>query len=199
MILAIVLASYKTGGVIFQRYYGSEFASEEKQARFLLKLRNTTAFEWPSLVADHPEQVRGGRKVVEPCRLKVMTYCQLVDSVCVGFFGGILFLNRCSSNSLRKCAFMEGIHVMYKLMGDVVLTLAGDGIHDQLLLLEFSRAFDVVIRRILRVKNMETISLEARLLQSYSKLCMVVEEMIFDGEIDQLDVNMIDSVITMKA
>mmetsp|Transcript_2954 Transcript_2954/g.9041 ORF Transcript_2954/g.9041 Transcript_2954/m.9041 type:complete len:152 (-) Transcript_2954:1940-2395(-) len=151
MIICIVIASFKTGGVLFSRFYGPDYQSEVGQATLLQSLRDATADEWPNLVADNAEQ----------------------------------------------CAYLNNIHIMYKLIGDVVLTLAGNDETDHLILLEFARAFEAVLMSALRIKQNQEISVGHRILQSYSKLAMVVEEMILDGVIDQMDTNMIMSLIQM--
>jgi len=151
MIKGIIIASYKSGGVLFQRYYGRDLSTVSAQARFLQKVRDTTAIEWPALIEEGSEE----------------------------------------------CAYADGMHITYKLMGDVVVTVVGVDEHDQMLLLEFCRAFEAAIKKVLKIKPNTDVSMELRILQSYSKVCMVVEEMIIDGDIDHLDANMIAAVIKM--
>lgn len=89
------------------------------------------------------------------------------------------------------------MHITFTLMGDVVVTVVGTDEHDQMLLLEFCRAFEAAIKKVLKIKPTSDVSMELRMLQSYSKVSMVVEEMIIDGDIDHLDANMIAAVIKM--
>ncbi|OSX76344.1 hypothetical protein BU14_0196s0011 [Porphyra umbilicalis] len=94
------------------------------------------------------------------------------------------------------------VQVLYKLLGDVVLLLAGDEEHDALLLLEVARALDGCLRgacRIPRARDGTTrVSAEGRLLATYHRLCLVVDEVIVDGEVDHLDRKRVLKLIDMK-
>ncbi|GAB0494464.1 hypothetical protein MMPV_005757 [Pyropia vietnamensis] len=94
------------------------------------------------------------------------------------------------------------VEVLYKSLGDVVLMLAGDEEHDGLLLLEVARALDACLRgacRIPRARDGTTrVSAEGRLLATYHRLCLVVDEVIVDGEVDHLDTKTVLKVIDMK-
>lgn len=94
------------------------------------------------------------------------------------------------------------VQVLYKALGDVVLLLAGDEEHDALLLLEVARALDSCLRgacRIPRARDGTTrVSAEGRLLATYHRLCLVVDEVIVDGEVDHLDKKTVLKVIDMR-
>ena len=156
MLLSIVIVSYEAGGVIFNRFYGHEFADPEVQARWLKKLRDATAPDWQLLKEDGPEQV----------------------------------------------ATIKDVQILYKLIGDVVVMFAGNEEHDALLMLELARCFEECIRTACGIReNAEgetRVSAERRLLQKYWMLCLIVDEMIDDGQIDHLDAKTIIRLIRMR-
>jgi Clathrin adaptor complex small chain len=102
----------------------------------------------------------------------------------------------------EQVAAVGEVQVVYKLIGDVVSMFAGTDEHDALLLLEFARAFDAAVRQVCKIplnKEGETrVSAERRMLQQYAELCLVVDEMVDDGDIDHLDPNVIFKLIRMK-
>jgi Clathrin adaptor complex small chain len=102
----------------------------------------------------------------------------------------------------EQVAAIGEVQVVYKLLGDVVAMFAGTEEHDALLLLEFARAFDDAVREICKIpqnKEGETrVSAERRLLQRYADLCLVVDEMVDDGDIDHLDPKVISKVVRMN-
>lgn len=102
----------------------------------------------------------------------------------------------------EQVATMGEVQIMYKLIGDVVLLLAGVEEHDALLLLELARAMDASIRGACKVpenKQGETrVSAERRILQNYANLCLVVDEMVDDGDVDHLDPKVILKLVKMK-
>ncbi|CAN8064008.1 unnamed protein product [Agarophyton chilense] len=156
MIVCVVVVSYVTGGVIFSRFYGHELRSEQKQAKWLKKLRDATAPDWVLLKEDHPEQV----------------------------------------------ATVGEVQIVYKLMGDSVLMIAGVEEHDALLLLEVARSMDESIRGACKIpvnkQKQTTVSAERRILQHYSNLCLIVDEQIDDGDVDHIDPEVILKLIRMK-
>lgn len=102
----------------------------------------------------------------------------------------------------EQVATIGEVQVTYKLLGDVVLLLAGIEEHDALLLLEVARAMDKAIRgacRLAENKQGQTrVSAERRLIQNYANLCLVVDEMVDDGDVDHLDPKVILKLIKMK-
>eukprot|EP00172_Hildenbrandia_rubra_P001476 Plantae.Rhodophyta-Hildenbrandia_rubra.ctg20301.p2 GENE.Plantae.Rhodophyta-Hildenbrandia_rubra.ctg20301~~Plantae.Rhodophyta-Hildenbrandia_rubra.ctg20301.p2 ORF type:complete len:160 (+),score=32.85 Plantae.Rhodophyta-Hildenbrandia_rubra.ctg20301:817-1296(+) len=156
MILSLVLVSYEAGGVIFSRFYGKDFRTEQAQAAWLKKLRDATAPDWRLLKEDGPEQV----------------------------------------------ATIGAVQIMYKLIGDIVAIFAGNQEHDALLMLELARSFEKCIRRACGIrenKEGETrVSAERKLLQKYWMLCLIVDELIDDGQIDHLDPKAVVKLINMR-
>jgi hypothetical protein len=103
----------------------------------------------------------------------------------------------------EQVATIGEVTIVYKLIGDVVALFAGTDEHDALLLLDFARAFDETVRKICKIPvhkaSGETrVSAETKLLQRYADLCLVVDEMIDDGDIDHLDSKVILKIIRMK-
>lgn len=102
----------------------------------------------------------------------------------------------------EQVATIGEVQVLYKLIGDVVLLLAGVEEHDALLLLELARSMTASIRGACRVpehKQGETrVSAERRILQNYANLCLLVDEMIDDGDVDHLDPKVILKLIKMR-
>lgn len=102
----------------------------------------------------------------------------------------------------EQVATVGEVQVTYKLIGDVVLLLAGIDEHDALLLLELVRAMDKTIRAACKFpenKQGETrASAERRILQHYPSLCLVVDEMVDDGDVDHLDPKVILRLIKMR-
>ncbi|CDF34832.1 unnamed protein product [Chondrus crispus] len=102
----------------------------------------------------------------------------------------------------EQVATIGEVQVMYKLLGDVVLLLAGVEEHDALLMLELARAMTAAIRAACHVpenKQGETrASAERRILQNYASLCLIVDEMVDDGDIDHLDPKVILKLIKMR-
>mmetsp|Transcript_9446 Transcript_9446/g.40889 ORF Transcript_9446/g.40889 Transcript_9446/m.40889 type:complete len:88 (+) Transcript_9446:235-498(+) len=86
MIKGIIIAAYKSGGVLFQRYYGRDLSTVSAQARFLQKVRDTTAIEWPALVQESSEQVWFAASKVSQesfCRLNTVSSSFSSLAVCV--------------------------------------------------------------------------------------------------------------------
>lgn len=168
MILSFVIISYETGGVLFARHYGAALATDAAQAAWLRRLHAATAADWGLLRTDGEEQV-----------------AVVGGSTDDGTAGGT-----------------AAAQVLLAALGDVVLLLAGDAPHDGLLLLEVARALDGALRgacRIPRARDGTTrVSAEGRLLAAYHRLCLVVDEVIVDGEVDHLDVKTVLKVIDMK-
>lgn len=156
MIISLVIVSYTSGGVLFSRFYGHELRTDEQQAEWLKKLRDTTAPDWPLLKEDNAEQV----------------------------------------------AAIGEVQIMYKLIGDIVLMLAGVDEHDALLMLELSRSMAQVIRQTCNIPELKTgetrVSAEKRILQNYPNLCMAVDEQIDDGDIDHLNPKVVVRLINMR-
>ena len=102
----------------------------------------------------------------------------------------------------EQVAAVGEVQILYKLIGDVVLMLAGTEEHDVLLLLELARSMNSTIRKACRIpenKQGETrVSAERRILQRYANLCLVVDEHIDEGDIDLLDPTVILRLIRMK-
>ena len=102
----------------------------------------------------------------------------------------------------EQVAAIGEVQVLYKLIGDVVLILAGNEEHDVLLLLELARSMNSTIRKACRIpenKQGETrVSVERRILQHYANLCLVVDEHIDEGDIDLLDPKVILRLVRMK-
>jgi hypothetical protein len=103
----------------------------------------------------------------------------------------------------EQVATIGEVQIVFKLLGDVVALFAGAEEHDALLLLELARAFDASVRAACKIPvhkaSGETrVSAETRLLQRYADLCLVVDEMIDDGDIDHLDPKVICKLIRMK-
>jgi len=57
MIVSVHFVGYATGGVIYERYYGSRLSLDIQQAEWLKRLRDATASDWRLLKEDHSEQV----------------------------------------------------------------------------------------------------------------------------------------------
>lgn len=102
----------------------------------------------------------------------------------------------------EQIATVGEVQVLYKLIGDVVLMLAGVEEHDALLLLELARSMNLSIRSACRIpenKQGETrVSAERKILQNYANLCLVVDEQIDDGDIDHLDPKLVMKLIKMR-
>lgn len=102
----------------------------------------------------------------------------------------------------EQVATVGEVQVVYKLIGDVVLMLAGVEEHDALLMLELARSMDASIRGACRIpqnrQGQTTTSAERRILQNYANLCLVVDEQIDDGDIDHLDPKVIVKLIRMR-
>lgn len=102
----------------------------------------------------------------------------------------------------EQVATIGEVQITYKLIGDVVLMIAGVDEHDALLLLELVRSMEKSLRgacKITENKQGETrVSAERRLLQNYANLCLVVDEQIDDGDIDHLDPKVVLKLIKMK-
>lgn len=102
----------------------------------------------------------------------------------------------------EQVATIGEVQIMYKLIGDVVLLLSGIEEHDALLLLELSRSMTAAIRSACKVPETpqgETrVSAERRILQNYANLCLVVDEMIDDGDVDHLDPKVVLKLIKMR-
>lgn len=102
----------------------------------------------------------------------------------------------------EQVATIGEVQIMYKLIGDVVLLLSGVEEHDALLLLELSRAMTAAIRSACKVpetkQGQTRVSAERRILQNYANLCLVIDEMVDDGDVDHLDPKVIMKLIKMK-
>eukprot|EP00177_Eucheuma_denticulatum_P000960 GFKZ01001739.1.p2 GENE.GFKZ01001739.1~~GFKZ01001739.1.p2 ORF type:complete len:161 (+),score=20.51 GFKZ01001739.1:213-695(+) len=103
----------------------------------------------------------------------------------------------------EQVAAIGEVQVTYKLMGDVVLLLAGVEEHDALLLLELARAMNTTIRTACKCVERQQpadnrVSVERRILQNYANLCLVVDEMVDDGDVDHLDPRVIMKLIKMR-
>lgn len=100
----------------------------------------------------------------------------------------------------EQVAAIGEVQVLYKLIGDVVLILAGTEEHDVLLQLELARAMTVTIKKACKIPdNPDTrVSAERRILQHYANLCLVIDEHIDDGDVDLLDPRVIMQLIKMK-
>ncbi|KAI0567064.1 Coatomer subunit zeta [Gracilaria domingensis] len=102
----------------------------------------------------------------------------------------------------EQVATVGEVQIVYKLMGDAVLMLAGVEEHDALLLLELARSMDGSIRGACKIpenrQQQTTVSAERRILQHYANLCLIVDEQIDDGDIDHLDPKVILKLIRMK-
>lgn len=102
----------------------------------------------------------------------------------------------------EQVAALGEVQVVYKLLGDVVMLFAGTGEHDALLLLEAARALDASVRRVCKIPQVKTgetrVSAERRMLQRYADLCMVVDEIIDDGDVDHTDAAVVAKLVRMK-
>jgi hypothetical protein len=102
----------------------------------------------------------------------------------------------------EQVASIGEVQVVYKLIGDVVALFAGTDEHDALLLLELARAFDASVRRVCKIplnKAGETrASAERKMLQRYADLCLVIDELVDDGDIDHTDPAVIAKLVRMK-
>lgn len=102
----------------------------------------------------------------------------------------------------EQVATVGEVQVLYKLIGDVVLMLAGVEEHDALLLLELARSMNLSIRGACKIpenkQGQTRVSAERRILQNYANLCLVVDEQIDDGEIDHLDPKVVLKLIRMR-
>mmetsp|Transcript_15415 Transcript_15415/g.31235 ORF Transcript_15415/g.31235 Transcript_15415/m.31235 type:complete len:156 (-) Transcript_15415:244-711(-) len=152
MIRCIIIVAYRSGGVLFEKYYGEEFSSAEQRAMWLVSMRNATAPEWTLLLSEGPEQV----------------------------------------------ALVDETTVVYKLLNDCVVMVSGTAEHDALLLLEFVRVLDECLRRACGIGKSTRSSAEMRLVQHYADICLVLDEMVDDGEIDHLDPKMILKMIKLQ-
>lgn len=105
-------------------------------------------------------------------------------------------------DNAEQIATVGEVQIFYKLIGDVVLMLAGVEEHDGLLMLELARSMHVSIRAACKVPENKQgdvrVSAERRLLQNYANLCMLVDEHIDDGDIDHLDPKVIMNLIKMR-
>lgn len=102
----------------------------------------------------------------------------------------------------EQIATVSEVHVVYKLIGDVVLMLAGESEHDALLILELARSMTDVIRSACHIpqntQGETRVSAERRIFQHYANLCMLVDEQIDDGDIDHLDPKVILRLLRMR-
>jgi hypothetical protein len=102
----------------------------------------------------------------------------------------------------EQVATVGEVQVVYKLLGDVVALFAGTDEHDALLMLELARAFDASVRAVCKIpqnKAGETrVSAERRMLQRYADLCLVVDELVDDGDIDHTDAAVVAKLVRMK-
>lgn len=98
----------------------------------------------------------------------------------------------------EQVAAVGEVQVVFKLIGDVVLLLAGTEEHDALLLLELSRAIDKTMRAACRIPASNRVSAERRILQNYANLCLLIDEHIDDGDIDHLDSDVVLKLLRMQ-
>lgn len=103
----------------------------------------------------------------------------------------------------EQVAAIGEVQVMYRLIGDIVLMLSGVDEHDALLLLELSRNMVKVISKCCHITQVKKtgeikVSAERKILQHYANLCMTVDEMIDDGDIDHLDPNVVTRLLKMR-
>lgn len=102
----------------------------------------------------------------------------------------------------EQVASVGEVQVVYKLIGDVVALFAGTEEHDALLLLELARAFDASVRSVCKIaKNRagETrASAERKMLQRYADLCLVVDELVDDGDVDHTDAAVVAKLVRMR-
>lgn len=102
----------------------------------------------------------------------------------------------------EQIAAVGEVQVVYKLIGDVVALFAGTNEHDALLMLELARSFETAVRRVCKIprnKAGETrVSAERKMLQRYADLCLVVDELIDDGDIDHTDPAVVAKLIRMR-
>lgn len=102
----------------------------------------------------------------------------------------------------EQVATVNEVQVMYKLIGDVVLMLAGNEEHDALLMLELGRSMTQVITSICKItipkQGPYRASVERRILQNYAYICLAVDEQIDDGDIDYLHPRVVTQLIRMK-
>ncbi|KAA8493794.1 putative coatomer subunit zeta [Porphyridium purpureum] len=103
-----------------------------------------------------------------------------------------------ASDYPEQVALVDECTIVTKLVGDVVVLVAGNREHDALLILEFLRAFETVFRKVCKVPATKPVSAERRVLESYWNLCLIVDEMIDEGAIDHLDCALIEKQIAMK-
>ncbi|PXF46632.1 hypothetical protein BWQ96_03621 [Gracilariopsis chorda] len=102
----------------------------------------------------------------------------------------------------EQIATVGEVQITYKLLGDVVLMVAGVEEHDALLLLELVRSLDLSIRGACKIpenkQQQTTVSAERRILQNHANLCLVIDEQIDDGDIDHLDSKVVLKLIRMR-
>lgn len=102
----------------------------------------------------------------------------------------------------EQVATVSEVQVMYKLIGDVVLMLAGNEEHDALLMLELARSMTQVILSVCKIpaprQGQYRVSVERRILQNYAYLCLAVDEQIDDGDIDHLNPRTVTQLIRMN-
>lgn len=102
----------------------------------------------------------------------------------------------------EQIAAIGEVQVVFKLIGDVVALFAGTDEHDALLMLELARAFEKAVRRVCKIptnKEGETrVSAERKMLQRYADLCLVVDEIVDDGDIDHTDPAVVAKLVRMK-
>lgn len=105
-------------------------------------------------------------------------------------------------DNAEQVATIGEVQIVYKLIGDVVAFFAGTEEHDALLLLEVARAFETAVRSACKIPQSRVgetrVSAERKILQRYAELCLVVDEMIDDGDVDHLDGDVIAKLIRMK-
>lgn len=102
----------------------------------------------------------------------------------------------------EQVATIGEVQVVCKLIGDVVLMLAGVEEYDVLLLTELAHSMAHLIRKLCTIpetKAGETrVSAERRILQHYANLCLIVDEQIDDGDIDHLNPKVVAKLIRMR-
>lgn len=101
----------------------------------------------------------------------------------------------------EQVAAVGEVQIVYKLIGDVVLVLSGTDEHDALLLLDLARSMTATIRSACKIPERQgetRVSAERRILSHYANLCMLVDEHVDDGDIDQLDPQVILDLIRMR-
>ena len=99
----------------------------------------------------------------------------------------------------EQVALMDDCTVVTKLIVDVVLLVVGNREHDALLLLEFVRAFETAFRKICKIpRDNKKVSAEKRVLEKYWNLCLIVDEMVDEGNIDHLDAALVEKLILLK-